>query len=716
MFQRRLIVLVVLLLGGLTVLAVRLGWLGIIKGEHFSDKAMKLLEGRPRWLSTVRGTIYDCKGRVLAVDEAGFRVCLHYKLTGLYDIRFKRYQCLAYLDKAGNENKSPDDSEEYWQREYGDNLRLADEWLGQLGEDCGVSLEVIYQEIEEINARIYLWRADRARRQWYDNQGLDDPLKANSKAWMILEDLSKRIPDEYERLKRVYSEKTAIAEMTIPQPILKPITQDVALTVEEKFVGKFLLGSLHDRPISINTKKIRRYPYGDVACHLIGQLGPTRNDILVPLGGRPLTRQPTPDELVAYYYPDRYGAWGVERMFEGHLRGWRGWIKRDIDGRIIEEIPPAWGADIKLTIDIELQGLIQKVFEGENSLQQSYHGAAVIIDVPSGEVRAMVSVPTFDLNSYYLAQNYSAIENDKDNSQRKLNRALSKRYQPGSTIKPIILLGALEKGIANSQTQYNCSTANKNWPGKPDHIYNHGITGSRKAIKKSCNFYFIKTGEALGSAKVVDWLKQFGFGQQIMDWPNELHANRAYQSFLETRGYLSPIGRDLPTRRDLRFISTGLNPLNVSILQLANGQATIARGGMFIQPSLILSPETPPHSQRVASPANSKIVEQGMYAVVNEPGGTAFQIFDFPLWPRDEVTIYGKTGSTQYSLFSCYARAVDGRSLALAVVVEVGEDGGKVAAPLTRDILVACSELGYLPATETLEEYDYPPIQSESQE
>ncbi|MCK4627822.1 MAG: hypothetical protein KAT56_02400, partial [Sedimentisphaerales bacterium] len=185
-----------------------------------------------------------------------------------------------------------------------------------------------------------------------------------------------------------------------------------------------------------------------------------------------------------------------------------------------------------------------------------------------------------------------------------------------------------------------------------------------------------------------------------------------YWLFRETSGHISPQRAEM-SNFYLRFVSIGLNPLNTSILQIADTMATIARDGLMVQPSMVQTPSVPQHKRRIASAANAKVVQDGMWAVINEPdgpygtdgaweqAGTAYNAFYDDSGPllldNSRVTVYGKTGTTDNSVFVCYAKAADGRCLTVAVIVEVQANGSEVAAPLARDILRVCSEQGYLP-------------------
>ena len=134
-----------------------------------------------------------------------------------------------------------------------------------------------------------------------------------------------------------------------------------------------------------------------------------------------------------------------------------------------------------------------------------------------------------------------------------------------------------------------------------------------------------------------------------------------------------------------------------SVLQFANSMAIIARDGVFVYPSLTLEPAVRPRERRIASLSNVQVVQEAMRAVIYEVGGTAHQAFNPVGWNEEELSLYGKTGTTNHSLFGGFARSKSGQCLALAVVVEDKEGGGKVAAPIGRRILEICGKLGYLP-------------------
>jgi len=698
MFQRRLVQFSLLLILAMGILIARLAWLQLIHGQEYAQKADKLLEGRYEWLDTARGAIYDCRGEILAVDQPVFRICLHYKLIRLYYGRFWKDQELRYLN--ANPDKTPNEASRHAQREYGPQRRKADEILIELADIIGVSMDEIHEEIQKLNERIFVLRTSRTRRLWYSNNNV--PFEPQPDTEAIREDFALRVPNDDKRLQLIY--RTRVWEMTEPQPILGPIPRETALTINERFVGSLLGRTQEERPVTVQSGKTRAYPHNEAACHLIGQLGPISNDLTAR---RP--RDPNTQELAAYYFGDRLGWWGMEYIFEKELRGRRGWVRKHAVADRTVRIEPIFGTNITMTLDITLQERIRELFQGKNEQGVDYFGGAVVIDVPTGQVRAAVSVPTFDLNTCWRNLYYQKIFS----TSKYLSRALGKPYQSGSTIKTTLLLGALEKGLINPDKTFFCSINNKDWPGKPDHIHNHGQTGGRKAIKLSCNYFFIKLGEKYGPEGMLNWLRLCGFNKPVLAQPKNYNPNGEYWLFRETSGHISP-QRAVMSNFYLRFVSIGLNPLDTSILQIADTMATIARDGLMIQPSMVQTPSVPQHKKRIASAANAKVVQDGMWAVINEPAGpygtngawelagTAYNAFyndSGPLlWDdNSHVRMYGKTGTTDNSVFVCYAKAADGRCLAVAVIVEVQANGSEVAAPIARDILRVCSEQGYLP-------------------
>ncbi len=743
MITRRLIVCILFYLLALTVVSVRLGWLQWVQGPKYVDQTRIQQTLPPQWLETVRGTIYDRNGRELAIDRPHYELCLHYKLTRLFDPRFWQYLKASYIAavrmQPGN-NPDPsietnyrlarleisqladlcqmsvkrfkeeiqyqtdqaftDDQIEAYVRQ---KLARADTLLVDLAQTTQIPLDQLKTHIQEMNDRIYRWQLGRARSLFYRRHPELGPKASLKGEEALRQDLSAAVQSVQGKTEDYDLDwligQVRLVEMEEPQPIAF-ISENAALAVEERFVGLFPASSLQNRPVQVRVGKQRIYPYGSSACHIIGQMGPVDTE------SRSASSPPTLDELEQYYNDDRKGAWGCERMFETLLRGRRGWAIQNRSREFVERIEPVHGTNIRLTLDIDLQNAVQQVLEGQNSLERSFTGAAVVLDVPTGEILAMVSVPAFDLNTYW--DRYRDIMIDQPEIYWH-NRAISKArdYQPGSTIKPILLLGALEQGILTPTMTMDCSQANKSWEGLPSDIHNHGPADARRAIKVSCNFYFVKLGEAMGYEKMVAWLNQAGLGKPVLAWPDDLFARNAKLCFNEIEGDLAPRESRSVLAVEKRLFSIGRGFMDATPLQMANTAATIARNGVFLAPTLIADPKVERPEIRLAGPKNAAIVQEGMEQVIYRDDGyldtgTAYEAFSPPPWPQETVRLYGKTGSAQCSWFICFAQANDNRCLALCVVAEVKEDGGKTAAPLARDILTQCAQYHYLPPTHSL--------------
>ena len=717
MFRRRLKILTAAFLIASTILAGRLAWLQIFDNQRYISIARGAFqERRGQWISTVRGSIYDCRGQTIACDLPSFNLCFHYRFTRLFDERFWQYQRAEHFETDAP--MPADAARRYLKKEFTLSVPEIDAFMAKLSDPCSVALSDVHRALRAkadrllaglartidrpdsqlqtaltgINDLLYRWKLSAARRRYCRSKQLACPPVTGLDA--IEKSFAQIAPDPLLRLRWIG--QTRLKEAQCPQVGLTDISEEMALLVEERFVGS-LFGPGSDRPISIETAGKRYYPYRDIACHLIGQIGPRFASSEPPT--EIASAGPTPEQLSQYHPTDRTGAWGIEQLFEPMLRGRRGWMRRSDDPELDVQIDALTGQNVSVTWDIQLHSQIQSIFQAHN-----FRGAAVLIDVPTAQVRAMVSVPTFDLNTYYQRDQFELINEiggRPDPQKRWRNRALETPYEPGSTIKPTILAGGLQAGLITPDRSVDCHIDNKDWSGAPRDIRNHGFCAARDALRVSCNFYFITLGRKLGAQATVAWLQECGFGAPILAWPDQAAISTARRAFRETTGHVTPLGKDLPSPLDLRVMSIGRGVLDGSILQVANSVATIARDGVFIHPTLVSSPAVEPDAQRIISSDTAAVVQAGMRAVVYQPGGTAYQAFNRTAgllpWDQNQVTIAGKTGSTDYALFACYARS-DTQCLALAVLVEQADaGGGAVAAPLAREILIACANAGYLP-------------------
>lgn len=457
-------------------------------------------------------------------------------------------------------------------------------------------------------------------------------------------------------------------------------------------VEYFSENSLRLPGLEIEVKPVRLYPEGTLAAHLLGYIAEISDKEL-------------DDPAFANYFPGDYiGKNGIERSFERYLHGADGGRQIEVDARgrllrTLEETYPVPGQSLQLTIDLELQKAAEKAL-GDRA------AAAVAIDVQSGEILAMASSPEFDPKLFTSRMPPETWRSYIEDTRRPLeNKALKGQYPPGSTFKIVTALAGLAEGLIDEQTTVNCTgeyKLGKNtfrcWNHK-----GHGRVNLRKALRESCDVYFYVLGERLGIDRLADYAKRFGLGEiagiGIEGEKGGLVPTSAWKE--KKSGQKWYPGETLP-------VSIGQGYLLATPMQLAVMTAGLATDGILYRPHVvkkILDREgnvvkefLPEIMKRVELKSDYfRLVREGLWAVVNEPGGTgaAARLY--------EVKVAGKTGTSQvvkmkdtprslayqhrdHALFVAFA-PYDKPEIAVAVVVEHGEHGGGAAAPAAGQIL-----------------------------
>ncbi|MHC4570477.1 MAG: penicillin-binding transpeptidase domain-containing protein, partial [Planctomycetota bacterium] len=232
------------------------------------------------------------------------------------------------------------------------------------------------------------------------------------------------------------------------------------------------------------------------------------------------------------------------------------------------------------------------------------------------------------------------------------------------------------------------------------------------AIKGSCNIYFSRLANRIDPSLFQQWLLKFGYGRKILLSTPAIHKNGPSRNFRQLPGTISS---GIPKRTTLspeqlppiekgerRYFGIGQGNLRVTPLQVANAMATLARGGLYKPPQLFVDDENREMNDEIdlnISPQTLEVVYDGMSAVVNEQGGTAYEEFAHSGLAEQDIMVYGKTGSTEkpdHAWFAGFATDGTGRSIAIALVVEGGQHGSSDAAPLARDIIQFCIEAEYI--------------------
>lgn len=463
-------------------------------------------------------------------------------------------------------------------------------------------------------------------------------------------------------------------------------------------VGRIQLNAPDLPGIIIDEGLSRYYPYGEKMAHVLGYVSS-------------VSEKDEKDDPLLEVPGFKIGKSGIEKLFEKKLRGKGGNLKLEVNayGRVMKEIERKDGIPgdrIDLTIDARLQEKAYDLF-GEES------GAAVLLDVHTGEILAFVSAPSYDPNVLSQGLNNEQWKELIQNEKKPLsNKAISGQYSPGSTFKIITALAGLEAGSIKPDTRFFC--ASKMMLGS--HTFHcwkrqgHGYLSVIEALKHSCDIFFYETAQRLGIEKLAEMARRFGFGSKIdIGLENEMPGlipdkawkqKRFGESWQQGESLISGIGQG--------YILT-------TPLQLATMTARVVNGGYEVKPTFSrLSDYDKEHLNKIKiNPTYLEMVKQGMYEVVNVPGATAYRShFDY-----NGVKMGGKTGSTQvrritmkerqtrilkqdelpwhlrdHGLFVGYAPA-DNPKYAVAVLVEHGGGGSSAAAPVASKILLEAIRL-----------------------
>lgn len=436
--------------------------------------------------------------------------------------------------------------------------------------------------------------------------------------------------------------------------------------------------------IEIRTEVKRRYLLNAHASHLFGYRAMVDERDLATKGDY-------------YTLNDYIGKTGLEASYEPFLRGRKGvqFVAVNAAGQPIErfnngrsDVEAIEGADLYLGIDALLQEVAEQQMGND-------HGAIVVLDPRNGEVLAFVSKPDYDLHPLEtpLAGEYFA-QLARDPAKPLFNRAMQTIYPPGSTWKMLMALAALHEGVLDEHTTMYCP-GSFTYGGRSFKCHGaHGNVDVRRAIQVSCNVFFYRLAQRVGIDNLFKYGTMFGFGQLTgIDIAGERAGLLPSRKWFERRGVSGSL-------LDGRMINLGIGQgeLGVTPLQMAVYVSALANGGTLYQPHVvraIYNKETG-RLENVAygsiklplNPYFVRIVQEGMYAVCNIPGGTATNV------RVDGVAVCGKTGTAQnphgkdHSWFICYAPA-EKPTIAMCVMVENAGFGATRAAPIARAILDA---------------------------
>ncbi len=448
---------------------------------------------------------------------------------------------------------------------------------------------------------------------------------------------------------------------------------------------------------SIKVEPMRDYKYRKMASHTLGYLGEINRRQLKNINDN------------AYRPGDFIGQYGIESRFENYLRGKKGSKRVEVDAagrdlRILKQVNPIPGYNLFLTIDQDLQLLVEKEMEGK-------HGAVVVLNPQNGNILAIVSKPSFDPNLF--AKGISNADWRKlieDEYHPLTNRAIKGLYPPGSTYKIVMAAAGLEKGIITEDTTYYCPGYFK--LGKRRYRCwkrgGHGKVNIHKALVRSCDVFFYQLGYHLGIDTIAQYAMGFGLGSiSGFDPKNEKSGLVPTQAW-KLKARKEPW---YPGETISASIGQGYNI--VTPLQLANLIASVGNGGTLFKPNIVkyiqkpngdIIEETKPQvlGNLPIGKETLDIIRLALLGVVQEKGGTAWRA------RIPGIKTAGKTGTSQvvrmkesgdddpeeeipykfrdHALFVAFT-PFEEPSLAMSIIVEHGGHGGSTSAPIARKII-----------------------------
>jgi len=549
----------------------------------------------------------------------------------------------------------------------------------------------------------------------FDRQG--QILAENLPAYQ-LELIPEQVEDLDDTLNRL-ARKNLIEAADIPRFLelsrsglhFKPVTLNLRLSDEQ--IALFAIQRPRFPGVDFRPRLVRHYPDGEAIAHIVGYVAAMSTSDLEKV------------DLSRYAGTTQAGKTGVESSYESRLHGDSGYRhivtnargrhvqaeSRDLQETLPADARPTPGANLYLSIDLELQKLATELLADRR-------GAVVAIDPWSGEILALVSAPAFDPNLFAVGMStsqYSALQ--QDSNQPLFNRAVRGTYPPGSTIKPMLALAALDTGATNLERKSVChgffilpNTTHRYRDWKPE---GHGEVNIHDALEQSCDVYFYEISNDIGIDRMHDYLDRFGLGSETgidvsgerpglvpsTEWKRNAFSNRSDQRWYQGETVIASIGQGY---------------MLATPLQLATATAALATRGIRYQPRIVAAWEDPLSGERTLTPrvrlddveldnvsfwddviSSMNKVMQGARGTARAVGtgapyrmagksGTAqvFSVGQDEEYDEEEVEERLK----DHALFIAFA-PVENPRIAVAVIVENGSSGSGVAAPIAKAIM-----------------------------
>jgi penicillin-binding protein 2 len=768
MFERRMLIVGIVFAVVLGGMAARLFSLTVVMGSQQRALADSRLD-HSTLLATVRGSIIDRKGRVLAKSVPSYDVAIFYPaINGAWADTRAIAAAKKAAGRAAWNRLGPAEREERIQAHRQELAAELESVLNEVATACHMTRDELSAEMGSVRMHVEkkasaVWEArleiDRAKygedaEEQFDAQPIAEQSEAHvvksgieTASAFVLRKLADAHPGTIEvqdSTRRVYpwaSARIDLDRSSMPRPL-----RGGTLKLDVQGIADHVIGGIREE---VWRQDLDRRPF-----RVVDSAG----DVAVDLGG---------------YRPghDMVGSYGIERTYEDLLRGKRGRTMERVNTKETTRTEPVLGSDLQLTLDIALQARVQALFMPEVglALAQQWHygwdndetpkkmllnylaplnGAAVVIDVDTGEILSMVSWPTVA-----AGEDFDDVVRAARNPS--LNRAIEGSYPPGSIIKPIVYVSAVRSGVFGADDQIEC---NGHFFGEGDSFgrcwiyrkqYNFqthskaigGPLDVEAAISRSCNIYFYTIAQRMGLRTLTDWYRNFGLGQNldigIARWEPRLdkagnkigdRLSGEHPGVLPSAQAIAKI-ESTGDRMVPAFAGVGQGPILWTPMQAANAYATLARGGVIRDAELLRTPIPGRAARRTGdwklNPHSCDRAFEGLRQSVEERHGTgnrvsykdksAEAIINAP-----GVVVWAKTGTAQAPPLKVdddgngtIDRTITGLDhawfvglvgdaqeprprYAVAVLLEHGGSGGKSAGPIANQVIRALISEGYL--------------------
>jgi penicillin-binding protein 2 len=492
-------------------------------------------------------------------------------------------------------------------------------------------------------------------------------------------------------------QRAEIVHLARTQRAFLPVLVREGLSWDE--VTAVAVHSPHLPGVVLDSTLLREYPHAEVLAHVLGYVGPVNKEEQA-LDFDPLMRLPE----------FRIGKNGIEHSYDQQLRGRAGRRRVEVNaiGREIRELDRddgEPGEDVRLSLDMELQQFAYERLSAELS------ASSVVVDVNTGAVLALASVPSFDPTAFLGRLSHQQWKEWRDSPRTPLvNKCIRGQYPPGSTFKMITGLAALEAGLVTPNYDVFCGGYTSLGNTRFHCWKSHGRVAFHEALSQSCDVYFYDLARRVGVDGIAAMAKRFGLGDTLgLDIPGE------QPGLVPTSQWKRETLGESWQRGETLVIGIGQGFMLTTPLQLAIMTARMCNGGRAVKPWFVRDGREP--LPEVGSIGVSKVnldhALKGMQMVVNAQRGTAHR----HRLTLPDVQMGGKTGTSQvrritraeraaglhkrkdrpwehrhHALFVCYAPTAAPR-YAISVIVEHGQSGSAAAAPIARDIMTKVLEL-----------------------